>query len=229
MRHQKLTSTLTLLIGLSASSAFADKKEAIQGARSSGTFFGGAAIGAAAGGPIGFFIGGVTGALLGEHFNKHDEKTAALKESHMNLSIMNEEIETQALEIAHLEKMIAEKMQFQMYFETGKDELASDDIEQLKALSDFLNENTYMHVAIDGHADPRGTDPYNQILSEYRAHSVAEVLVENGVETDRISTQGHGTDFSDGLTTDTTQYARERKVKVQVFSSKGGADLAGVN
>lgn len=228
MKTRTLSTALAVLIGFSSSQAFAGKQEAIQGARGAGTFFGTAAVGAMAGGPVGLFIGGIAGALMGEHLNNHDAQSDALAEQEMNLSLMTEELNAQDLEIAKLEKMIEEKMQFQMYFETGDDQLAEADAEQLKALSDFLLENSYMHVAIDGHTDPRGTDPYNQILSEHRAHAVADILVQNGIEANRISTQGHGADFSKGINEDTSHYAAERKVKVQVFSSKGGAELASV-
>ena len=70
---------------------------------------------------------------------------------------------------------------------------------------------------------------YNLTLSEARAISVAEILQENGIETYRINTKGHGSTFSNAALGSLDDYAEERKVKIQVFSSKSGADLAKIN
>jgi len=43
-----------------------------------------------------------------------------------------------------------------------------------------------------GHADDSGAVAYNQSLSENRARSVANVLINNGVSPARISTFGEG-------------------------------------
>lgn len=230
MKTSKLTKAITAIALISSTAAYADnsssQKEVLKETRKLGTFVTSAAVGAAAGGPIGLFIGGITGAVLGEHFNNHDTQTAALEKSQMNLSLMDEELKTQDLEMAKLEKLIQEKMQFQLYFNTGEDQLSEADQDNLNALADFLTEVDYMHVSIDGHADPRGTDEYNQILSEHRAYSVAEALTKNGVDAARISTRGYGADFSAGLQAEPSNYAMERKVKVEVFPSKESAGLA---
>lgn len=229
-----LVSAITLAISLPTTSALASDNDTVKNqsnemkrdARTLGTLSGAGAIGALAGGPIGFVIGATGGALFGEHWKKHDHQKDALEKSMITTNVLNTEIEQQSLEIAQLEKMIAEKMQFQLYFETSEDRLTDTDSEQLKALSDFLKDNQYMHVSIDGHTDPRGTDEFNLVLSEERAFSVANVLASEGIEANRISAKGHGSRFSLGLSGDSDQYTQERKVKVEVFSSKGSTDLA---
>jgi OOP family OmpA-OmpF porin len=47
-------------------------------------------------------------------------------------------------------------------------------------------------VAVEGHTDWIGTDAYNQGLSERRANSVMNYLVDHGVEASRLSTAGYG-------------------------------------
>jgi OOP family OmpA-OmpF porin len=47
-------------------------------------------------------------------------------------------------------------------------------------------------VSIEGHTDWIGTDAYNQGLSERRANSVMNYLVDHGVEASRLSTAGYG-------------------------------------
>jgi len=50
----------------------------------------------------------------------------------------------------------------------------------------------YVHVSIEGHADERGAEDFNQKLSENRASAVQEFLVKNGVAAARLSSKGYG-------------------------------------
>ena len=49
-----------------------------------------------------------------------------------------------------------------------------------------------LEVSIEGHADARGTQEYNQHLSEDRASSTSAMLVQFGVDEARLSVVGHG-------------------------------------
>ena len=62
----------------------------------------------------------------------------------------------------------------------------------LATLAQNLNQFPNSQIRIVGHTDDVGTPSYNQQLSERRALSVASVLVANGVNGARISTQGAG-------------------------------------
>ena len=50
----------------------------------------------------------------------------------------------------------------------------------------------YVHVSIEGHADERGAEDFNQKLSENRASAVMEFLVKSGVSASRLSSKGYG-------------------------------------
>ncbi|MGC4092626.1 MAG: OmpA family protein [Polyangiaceae bacterium] len=50
----------------------------------------------------------------------------------------------------------------------------------------------YVHVSIEGHADERGAEDFNQKLSENRASAVQDFLVKNGVAAARLSSKGYG-------------------------------------
>jgi len=47
-------------------------------------------------------------------------------------------------------------------------------------------------VTIEGHTDGKGTDAYNQTLSEARARSVRDYLVESGIRADQIHATAYG-------------------------------------
>jgi outer membrane protein OmpA-like peptidoglycan-associated protein len=63
--------------------------------------------------------------------------------------------------------------------------LASDFQEYLKHKPDA-------HLILAGHADPRGSVPYNQALSERRVNLTKAFLVDHGVPADSIETKAFG-------------------------------------
>jgi outer membrane protein OmpA-like peptidoglycan-associated protein len=50
----------------------------------------------------------------------------------------------------------------------------------------------YVHVSVEGHADERGPESFNQKLSEDRARAVLEFLLKQGVSAGRLSSVGFG-------------------------------------
>jgi outer membrane protein OmpA-like peptidoglycan-associated protein len=65
--------------------------------------------------------------------------------------------------------------------------------ETLGKVATVLNDYGKSPVTIEGHTDGKGTDRYNQTLSEQRADAVKRWLIDpGGVESGRISTRGWG-------------------------------------
>lgn len=62
----------------------------------------------------------------------------------------------------------------------------------LDDLVDFLNINNNLSVEISSHTDARGSDSYNMKLSQERAKSVVDYLIEKGIRADRLVAQGYG-------------------------------------
>jgi OOP family OmpA-OmpF porin len=63
------------------------------------------------------------------------------------------------------------------------------------ALSEFAAQNAAVsdaHVTVVGHTDRIGSEAYNQSLSERRAATVRDYLIEAGLTASRISTKGMG-------------------------------------
>lgn len=78
---------------------------------------------------------------------------------------------------------------------------------------------TTMHVEIGGHTDNKGTDSYNQQLSEARAQSVVAYLVGKGVAADRLSAVGYGE--SQPVADNNTDEGRElnRRVELKILGA----------
>ena len=50
----------------------------------------------------------------------------------------------------------------------------------------------YVHISVEGHADERGPDNFNQKLSEDRARAVMDFLIKQGIAADHLSSIGYG-------------------------------------
>jgi OOP family OmpA-OmpF porin len=76
-----------------------------------------------------------------------------------------------------------------------------------------------MKVRIAGHTDSRGSDEYNQRLSEARAKSVCEYLISRGISADRLSYIGYGE--SRPIDTNDTEEGRQnnRRVELEILEN----------
>jgi outer membrane protein OmpA-like peptidoglycan-associated protein/tetratricopeptide (TPR) repeat protein len=63
---------------------------------------------------------------------------------------------------------------------------------ELDKLVEFLNLNANLRVQIRSHTDERGRDSYNAKLSQRRAQSVVDYLVDNGISRERLEPEGFG-------------------------------------
>lgn len=68
-------------------------------------------------------------------------------------------------------------------------EMYQDEMDTVIAL---MNKYEELIVKIDGHTDSKGSDSYNMALSERRANAAKEYIVEQGIDPERILTEGFG-------------------------------------
>jgi len=79
-----------------------------------------------------------------------------------------------------------------IFFETDKYALLPQSKSDLDQLVHFLDLNKQVLVEIGGHTDNTGTEAYNQQLSESRARSVYDYLVQAGIPVQRLRFRGYG-------------------------------------
>ena len=73
-------------------------------------------------------------------------------------------------------------------------------------------------INVDGYTDDIGTELYNDKLSMQRAESVADFLVDNGINSDIIITRGHGkTNF---VADNDTEEGRAKNRRVEISLSE---------
>lgn len=82
-----------------------------------------------------------------------------------------------------------------IFFDFDKHNIRKDQIPYLNEALKVLKANKDLYILIAGHADPPGTNEYNQKLSERRALSVRNWLVENGINASRITMIGYGEEY----------------------------------
>ncbi|MCG7944740.1 MAG: OmpA family protein, partial [Candidatus Thiodiazotropha taylori] len=99
-------------------------------------------------------------------------------------------------------------------FSSGKTDLLPGAMSTIDKLASFLGEYPEKTVLIEGHTDNVGTDEYNLDLSERRALSVKEALVQVGVDASRIDTLGLGE--STPITDNTTAAGRLKNRRVEI-------------
>ena len=79
-----------------------------------------------------------------------------------------------------------------VYFDVAKATLKSESIPVLNDLTALLNRYPTMRIEIQGHTDNDGSAESNQTLSDNRARSVMNYLIEHGIKAGRLSSIGYG-------------------------------------
>ena len=164
-------------------------------------FGSGAALGAVVAGPVGVVVGSSLGALIG-----HDVvQERALAQKNQELSGLNREISVARSQLAQLNaaqvskqaelvalRKLLSDLSVAVHFDFDSAMTAQRYRQALEAISEASRSIDSLTVRLVGHADPRGSETYNQRLSEARALSVEQVLRDGGASPMTIQTEGRG-------------------------------------
>jgi OOP family OmpA-OmpF porin len=99
-------------------------------------------------------------------------------------------------------------------FDFDKSNIRPDAAAILEDAARILRDEPDVRVSVDGHTDARGTDAYNDRLSERRAAAVVDRLVRLGVERSRLEPQGYGE--SRPVATNETEEGRAQNRRVEL-------------
>lgn len=106
-------------------------------------------------------------------------------------------------------------------FDTGKADLKNSANRTVLKLVQFLQLNPKRIVRIEGYTDSTGSRQDNLQLSRARAQSVADMLVDLGVEEKRIQVEGYGDEYPVEANASERGRAKNRRVEI-VFSDEKG-------
>ena len=85
-----------------------------------------------------------------------------------------------------------EMMELELTYEFDSANIDAASAPKVHAFGSFLMEHPSYTIHVVGHTDKVGDELYNRRLSEERADSVRKMLVEQGVDASRITTEGRG-------------------------------------
>lgn len=104
-----------------------------------------------------------------------------------------------------------------IFFETGSAALLPASNQEIRFLYDYLKFNT-LSIQIIGHTDNVGAESENQVLSQQRAESVRQKLIDLGISPDRILAIGRG-ELSP-IATNETDNGRAQNRRTEVVINK---------
>lgn len=79
-----------------------------------------------------------------------------------------------------------------IFYEFDRAELTPESSASLDELVKLLELNANVTIELSSHCDYRGSDKYNEKLSQARAESVVKYLIEHGIEEERLTAVGYG-------------------------------------
>ena len=79
-----------------------------------------------------------------------------------------------------------------IFYDFDKATLRPESSVALDSLVDLLNQNPHITIELSAHTDYKGSDQYNERLSQQRAESVVRYLIQHGIAADRLTPKGYG-------------------------------------
>jgi len=170
----------------------------------------GAAVGKAVGGTaegaiIGAVVGGAAGAIIGQRM---DRKAQELEDELANA------------DVERIGEGIVVTFDSGLLFDFDSSALRSGSRSDLREFANSMSEYPETEILVVGHTDSKGSESYNQGLSQRRAESAADFLMNQGIAADRLRTVGRGE--SEPVATNDTEAGRQqnRRVEVAIFASE---------
>jgi outer membrane protein OmpA-like peptidoglycan-associated protein len=177
--------------------------------------------------------------LLGDRYHRQAQSSAAMAEELKRSEAQRAEL---THDLAQLDGSLAQarargdelaaqlgrtdQLGLDVSFRTADDSVAAQAMSPLLKLGALAASLPQAQVSVAGFADPRGSDAYNDELSQRRASNVAAVLTSAGVPRERIHIEAHGKTEAVDADGDLDSYALERRVTVRQ-QLPGSGEVAG--
>jgi outer membrane protein OmpA-like peptidoglycan-associated protein/Tol biopolymer transport system component len=137
-----------------------------------------------------------------------------------NINLKETTTETKPYEIEVLLEPIAANSKITLnnvFFDFDKNELKQESFVELDKLADLLKKNPTVKIEISGHTDNKGDKKYNLTLSQKRAESVVNYLVQKGIVAARLVAKGYGDTMPIAPNDTEENKAKNRRTEVKVL------------
>ncbi|RLC27754.1 MAG: hypothetical protein DRH37_10400 [Deltaproteobacteria bacterium] len=129
---------------------------------------------------IGALVGGLAGHQIGAYMDKQEQ------------DLRNALAASEAVSIRRSQDVLTATFKSDIFFDFDSSTLKPGAYAEIGRVANVLNKYPQTTIRVEGHTDARGTEAYNQALSERRAESVKNALVQRGVDPRRIQAVGFG-------------------------------------
>ncbi len=201
MNKTKITTAVAFTCLLS-SSAIAEQRSSQEKTNEVIGFSSGVIVGSAIAGPLGGVIAGIFGVMIAEDVNSDKKLETAnnlLQQKDQELFVMQQNFEQAKeramLQIASMDSALEQSIpniESNIQFKTASYDLENHYKTQLDLIAQTLRKNPKLKITLSGFADKRGDSTSNQALSEQRALSVKQYLVNKEVNEEQVITNSFG-------------------------------------
>ena len=185
--------------------------------------------GATKGAGIGGAIGAATGAVIGNQGNKTG--TGAIAGGAVGAAVgaiigdymakQKTELEQiPAAEVVQEGEELKVKFENAILFDFNSYALKPTSKDDLRQVAEVLVKYPDTQLVVGGHTDNTGTDEYNQKLSNQRAYSVKDFLVESGVSRERVEARGFGEGRPAASNDSEPGREQNRRVEIQIAANQ---------
>jgi outer membrane protein OmpA-like peptidoglycan-associated protein len=129
---------------------------------------------------IGAAVGGLAGWQIGEYM---DRQEAELQQAFAN---------SEAAAISREQDVLTATFKGDVFFDFDSAVLKPGAYREIDRTAGVLNRYPQTNILVEGHTDSKGSESYNQQLSERRAQAVRDALVNRGVDSRRLRVIGYG-------------------------------------
>lgn len=214
MKYVKLLSVLLLCMAVTFTSCKSWNNTAkgtaigVGGGTAVGAGVGALAGNTALGAILGAAVGGTAGALIGKKMDKQKKELEATLPDQTTVETINN---GEALKVTFDSGIL---------FATNSSTLSAASMSALRNFAASLKANPDTDIRIIGYTDNTGKVDYNQLLSEKRAKSVYDYLMQQGVSSDRMQYEGRG--VHDPIATNDTPEGRalNRRVEIVIVANQ---------
>ena len=155
---------------------------------------------------MGVIAGAAVGGAIGNTMDKKEEKLLQIASERDAKEMEVERVREDLLRIS-----VSSEASFDFNRYTLKPEFKPT----LNKVADVLYNDPNTRIRVVGHTDSRGSDEYNQRLSEHRAQATADYLVSQGVAASQMTAVGRGE--SEPRADNATAAGRTQNRRVEIY------------
>lgn len=129
---------------------------------------------------IGAAVGGISGHQIGAYMDRQEQELRASM------------AQSEAVNIQRTQDVLTATFKSGVLFDFDSSVLKPGAYGEMNRVANILNKYPQTTIRVEGHTDSKGSEAYNQTLSEKRALAVKNALTQRNVDPARIQTVGYG-------------------------------------